>query len=417
MPGTLVADTLRIRMYRVGFGDCFLVSVPVEGSHRHLLIDCGVHPNGNIGTMAKVVADVRKETNDHLAVVVATHEHADHLSGFGAHAAEFARVQVDEVWMPWAMDQGHPDAAAMRRRRLAMASELEQHFAAVGATPEARAVVANLTGNDKALATLTAGFAGTPEVRFLGARERETGVNLLKEPAGLRGVTVRVLGPPADPKLLRQMEPPASERYLRLGPRGGQVPVNGLEPFASRWRARSPAATRRRLGFTRADEQEAQERLNRSLEDVAFALDSFVNNTSLVLLFTVRGQHLLFPGDAQYGNWKSWLDGTDASALLDQVSFLKVAHHGSYNATPRRALEGLRQGGFAAMVSTQSAPWKSIPQGALMKRLRQRAAEKVFRSDAIPVAGAPRASDAAGPRSFRSGPFWADYVVRLGATP
>src|ERR1700692_4311798 len=34
---------LRVRMYRVGFGDFFLVSVPVKAGFKHILIDCGVH--------------------------------------------------------------------------------------------------------------------------------------------------------------------------------------------------------------------------------------------------------------------------------------------------------------------------------------------------------------------------------------
>jgi beta-lactamase superfamily II metal-dependent hydrolase len=403
-------------MYRVGFGDCFLLSIPDGRSHDHVLVDCGVHSGGSIGTMDQVVADIRKETGDKLAVVVASHEHSDHISGFGSKSAEFSKIQVREVWMPWAMDPGHPEAAAMRRRRVAMVGELMAHFSAVGATAEVRAVMANLVGNEKAVDTLISGLGGTPEVRFLGAAQRDTGstkeVTRLKDPAGLRGVTVRVLGPPSDPKLLRKMEPPASERYLRAGRGGARVPVNGLDPFARKWQA-GAAATRKRLGFTAAEERGARQLLNRSLEDVAFALDSFVNNTSLVLLFSVRGQHLLFPGDAQYGNWKSWLDGTDASALLDQVSFLKVAHHGSHNATPKRALEGMRTGAFAAMVSTQSRPWKSIPQRTLMKRLGEKTATRVFRSDSIKVVGAQSAPDAVAARRFTRGPFWADYIVKL----
>ena len=32
---------LRVRMYRVGFGDCFLVTVPDGKKGKHILIDCG----------------------------------------------------------------------------------------------------------------------------------------------------------------------------------------------------------------------------------------------------------------------------------------------------------------------------------------------------------------------------------------
>src|SRR5213076_1106827 len=106
-------------------------------------------------------------------------------------------------------------------------------------------------------------------------------------------------------------------------------------------------------------------------ESLAFSLDQARNNTSIVALFTYRGQHLLFTGDAQYGNWQSWLQRPDAAAILGSVSFFKVGHHGSLNATPKDALEQMN-GQFAAMVSTQSVPWPSIPLAALMTRLGER---------------------------------------------
>jgi hypothetical protein len=41
---------------------------------------------------------------------------------------------------------------------------------------------------------------------------------------------------------------------------------------------------------------------------LALQLDSDTNNTSLVLAFELgkSGRVLLFPGDAQVGNWLSW---------------------------------------------------------------------------------------------------------------
>src|SRR6202008_1805244 len=40
-------------------------------------------------------------------------------------------------------------------------------------------------------------------------------------------------------------------------------------------------------------------------------LDSFLNNQSLVILFTFKGKKLLFVGDAQAGNWEHWLFDTN----------------------------------------------------------------------------------------------------------
>src|SRR5260370_37355998 len=37
------AKGLRVRMYRVGFGDFFLLTVSTAKGDKHILIDCGVH--------------------------------------------------------------------------------------------------------------------------------------------------------------------------------------------------------------------------------------------------------------------------------------------------------------------------------------------------------------------------------------
>ena len=39
---------LRVRMYRVGFGDFFLMTIPTDSGPEHILIDCGV-TNGRTG--------------------------------------------------------------------------------------------------------------------------------------------------------------------------------------------------------------------------------------------------------------------------------------------------------------------------------------------------------------------------------
>src|SRR5262249_9643623 len=77
------AAVIRIRMYRVGFGDCFLVSFPNQQGSKYVLVDCGVHARGDIKTMDRIVRNVQSECQNKLAIVIATHEHQDHISGFG----------------------------------------------------------------------------------------------------------------------------------------------------------------------------------------------------------------------------------------------------------------------------------------------------------------------------------------------
>ena len=67
------ANGLRVRMYRVGFGDFFLLTVPTKSAGpQHILIDCGVHA-GNIGSMPDCVADLIAVTR---AQARAGHRHA-----------------------------------------------------------------------------------------------------------------------------------------------------------------------------------------------------------------------------------------------------------------------------------------------------------------------------------------------------
>jgi hypothetical protein len=61
------AIPVRVRMYRQGLGDCFLLTFDPDGTPVHMLIDCGTLGATTTGVrMAEVVANIRKTTNDHL---------------------------------------------------------------------------------------------------------------------------------------------------------------------------------------------------------------------------------------------------------------------------------------------------------------------------------------------------------------
>jgi hypothetical protein len=64
-------------------------------------------------------------------------------------------------------------------------------------------------------------------------------------------------------------------------------------------------------------------------------LDKAMNNTSVILLFRVGKESLLFPGDAQIENWQYALSREPDRKLLSGVNVYKVGHHGSLNATPK----------------------------------------------------------------------------------
>src|SRR5258706_16235128 len=82
VPGSHAAPAVKVRMYREGLGDCFLLTFRGSQGPIHVLIDCGVlfgTPDA-AATMTRVVEDVKAATGGHLHVVIGTHEHWDHLS-------------------------------------------------------------------------------------------------------------------------------------------------------------------------------------------------------------------------------------------------------------------------------------------------------------------------------------------------
>jgi beta-lactamase superfamily II metal-dependent hydrolase len=413
-------DQIRIRMYRVGFGDCFLISLPPAGGGgdgRHILVDCGVHAKGDIGTMAEVVTDIEKETGRKLAVLIATHAHQDHISGFDRFGDRFSRFQIGQVWLPWTWDPDDKKARKLQKKQSALTARLATHFAALGAQGDAHAAAAveNLKGNAHAISLLKGGFGVGAKVRYIRAGDKlQSG-----DESGVQGLAVRFLGPPDTEEFLAQMDPPAGQHYLSLSDSGKAVEMNVLTPFAPRWQLKRGSPLVKHLALDKVGEATIKDQVA-SLADLAFALDQARNNESVVALLVYRDQYLLFPGDAQYGNWRAWLEEEDAQDILSRIRFLKVAHHGSVNATPKSALEAMTRGAFAAMVSTQSSPWPSIPRAPLMTRLSEQTKKRIVRSDWIDVRGAPTPSKGATPprpsrfaHGFVRGPFWVDYVIEV----
>lgn len=388
---------IRIRMYRVGFGDCFLVSVPNGESYQHILIDCGVHPQGDIGKMGEVVANIAEETGKKLAVVVATHAHQDHISGFDER---FRQFEIGEVWMPWLMNPNDKKAKAMERKQMALAGALRAHFAAAGgADAETESILANAAGSP-ALKLLRGGF-NNATVRYFKAGDE------VANAAGVKGLTAQILSPSTDESFLTRMDPPVAQRYKAGAGNGGVQ--NAIKPFSDYWTMLRDEFPKGYAGLKRDDEKALAAQLGVPMAALALALDQVLNNTSLVILFQFGQQALLFPGDALWGNWQSWLDKS-GNDVLSNVTFYKVAHHGSVSATPRAALEAMQNRKFVAMASTQSKPWPSIPAPKLVSALHQRTGKCYVQSDSIKVENAPF-KPATVSSKFKLGTLWYDYFA------
>jgi hypothetical protein len=179
---------------------------------------------------------------------------------------------------------------------------------------------------------------------------------------------------------------------------------------------------------------------------LALSIDQMTNNTSLVfaleLTQTQPSKVLLFPGDAQVGNWLSWqdLEWPDEGAnhekvtgkeLLKRTVFYKVGHHCSRNATLReKGLELMESSQLVAMIpvdekyanAKKPRPW-AIPADELLKRLKVKTRGRVIRSDSIPSGETPVMPDESSKAEWKEflknlswdkGPdrLWIQYTIR-----
>src|SRR4051794_23702725 len=105
------ANGVRVRMYRQGHGDCFLLVLPRDGGGEpvYVLIDCGYKP-GSPGylknkTNQEIVDNIAEATDRHLDLMILTHEHQDHLNGIWKETNPyFGDFQIDEAWLAWTED-------------------------------------------------------------------------------------------------------------------------------------------------------------------------------------------------------------------------------------------------------------------------------------------------------------------------
>jgi hypothetical protein len=157
------------------------------------------------------------------------------------------------------------------------------------------------------------------------------------------------------------------------------------------------------------------------------ALDSDTNNTSLVLAFelTSGGDVILFPGDAQVGNWLSWeplewqLDeaGTARTVksgdLLARTVLYKVGHHGSHNATLReKGLELMASSELAAMIPVNRVTAKKMDWLMPFPPLHTRLVEKTHGR----VIDAELGLDEAAPQGLNDA-AWARFIGRTDVQP
>lgn len=440
---------VRVRMFRQGLGDCFLLTFHVGGDERHMLIDCG-----SLGSkldkpvkppdIAKVILQTIGPQG-RLHVVVATHEHQDHLSGFNNQEMQKLQGKVDHVWLAWTEDPTDPDAQKFSRNK----QDLGEALALVAqAAPDSEVALQvkdllGFAGDTDALDGTVLGAAKFAETVNDAMEFVRTGLQGqveyhdpgdLIEPDWLPGFRFYVLGPPRNEDLIKDLGSHGSSELYGISA--------GLRTAALRHLAAAPASpnlsTEERLECevelpfdSRFNLQEQPQPIEigdvypayasagndwRAMNndwlslasDLALQLDSMTNNSSLAFAIEriADGKVLLFPADAQQGHWLSWhlpemtwtvptagggSKKVTAADLLSRAVFYKSGHHGSHNATARgKGLELMEQEAeLVTFIPVDRAialgrnPKDSwqMPARPLYRRLLEKCQGRVVRSD------------------------------------
>jgi hypothetical protein len=243
---------------------------------------------------------------------------------------------------------------------------------------------------------------------------------------GNSGVKVYVLGPPRDESLIKKMDATGEAGYAfqadrvsflgaleQLASEGdGDDLVPG--PFDARYHLRREQAAALPFfsefyGFPEDDASEDGEAWRRiddewlvsGVSQLALQIDTRTNNSSFAVAFELPdGRTLIFPGDAQFGNWLSWDSltfkdeagkelPTTTKQLLNRAVLYKVGHHGSHNATRPASLHEMTSRALVAMIPTdeqfalQQNPkgsWR-MPAKALNDDLKTFTSQRILRAD------------------------------------
>ncbi|MCB0640463.1 MAG: hypothetical protein KDC44_02440 [Phaeodactylibacter sp.] len=403
-----------VRMYRIGHGDCFLLTFPKKNDKPFfMLIDCGLKSGSEVPggpDLEEVVQDIHETTDGFIDLVVITHEHEDHVNGFwrGEDEIPFKDIKIGAVWLAWTEDPDDDDANDLRERYedtllnlVKVSQELKQ--AGVTESLQFRETLLDLLGfelgadtPDNFGADKISGITNKQAIQYI-RHKAKNGVHFLEphqqiyDLPNVAGVKVYPLGPPKNENLLLSLDPHQNEAYSQrfqidavstafFSALGNEEDDPSLaetfQPFAPRYRIpQEEVLKEKKVPYSdffaeylhkKNDWRRIDGDWLAAAEMLALRLNSEVNNTSLVLAIELpkTKKVLLFTGDAQRGNWISWTDGTwqqddgsevTAKELLSRTVLYKVGHHGSHNAT----LKGTANSDYANLQWMGQGQYKS----------------------------------------------------------
>ena len=489
----LSLDNITVRMYRTGFGDCFLFffnyidrkekenkkkKTVIET--KRLLIDFGAWKpqedlfelnTGKFHSLQEIGEAIKKALNGNpLDAVVITHEHKDHLNGFKSAEEIFQNddgIKISEIWMSWIENLDDKEAEKLKTFKKSSMKAVEKAMNKLTALnmnmvkdasgksvkqPQFRQLEELLSfedGDDDGSLLGVVGRKGNNQLAMDVVKNACAKKPIYYEPGQIieawEGVRFYVLGPPKDEMALYTDESkkegdlylsaatlsedeysflyanfdngpinnreqwiknaPFDEEFINLEAMVDQTVLQKLIPESENIEVQKSVLPENKIqsGDTVKMYNDAENSWRKidtdwlgTAERLAIKLNSHTNNTSLALAIEMieADAVLLFPGDAQFGNWDSWkkvefkLEDKNkvsnsgekvtrtikSEDLLKKAVLYKVGHHASHNATANSAgLELMKDSLKISLIpvarnTAKGNDWP-IPHPALLKRM------------------------------------------------
>jgi hypothetical protein len=391
-------DKVAIRMYRGGTGDFFILQFK-KGStvSFQMMIDCGCI-QGSKDHFVERVGDLKKFIkNKPIDLLVVTHEHADHINGFEMAKDIFKTIEFKRVWFSWTENDEDPFANDLRKNYSELDKAIKmavtklkslddtQYFEKLYALENdgelmikgKKRFIDSLAALDRLNITDGLGVKKgkvKPTMAELfeqwGIIKDDTEVEFL-EPgevrsnlAGAKGMRFYVMGPPKDTTYLDlehsddgnfdKREKPSKKDFALISAlaASGSSGTSSQLAFESEYEMPNDPATIeiKKVYAEGGDWRKIDYDWLLGAGSLAMRYEKSINNTSLALAIQFEDSErvLLFPADAELGNWLSWHDGLDwtvkingqfvkrkAEYFLNKTVFYKVGHHMSQNGTAK----------------------------------------------------------------------------------
>lgn len=330
---------VNVRMYDVGHGDCFLLSFRYQRESRHLLIDFGTRQPSRTDERARLIPIARNiatQCKGKLHGIIATHRHRDHLGGFEQLKKAIAPGNIMASLKPEVLIEPRMSPQTQKLLQISGALHGQPIPSLCTLGKLTRVSVSVPTGLERII----------PGFRFHVLGPHISGA---REWSGIRDTvddeTWNLL------RIAQTEFSTVNKRAAILFPRAQQWPPH-LAPPQMRWFINRISKLR--------DEQ---------VQRLTQAINTVINNTSVILLIEGLGHKMLFPGDAELDAWMPVLSNAKTRALLDGITLYKASHHGSRNGTPRSLLRKFHPAGYASLLSTRDAGNSLINRLSLDSRL------------------------------------------------